>query len=381
MTMDLRVLQIVRELPLPARTGGHKRVLGMAGVWGSIGTVDVAGPPSRFGEPDISGPYRRIIPLAGGKLGRAAALALSITSGSPRVMAASRRTPSGRQLSSLRAERYDLVVIEELLAAPIHQRIEELFDAKVVYSAHNVESAIAYPYRNGHWTTTALQRLDRIALARLERRLAAAAVGIVCCTEDDAVAFRPADRPAVVVPNCADPMAPPPPWAERRGLLLFGSFGWLPNLEGLRWFEAEVLPRARSIADLSVRVVTSALPRRDRITLSALGVDLRLAVPNIVPLAHDARVAAVPVFTAGGSRVRIVEALEFGLHVVTTTVGVRGQPVSVRAACEIADDPMAFAEAIVRASDRPGPPAVPDLPRWGSFDYVVRDLCKQVGFS
>jgi hypothetical protein len=270
------------------------------------------------------------------------------------------------------------VIVEELLAAPVGAAAAELFGVPVVYSAHNLEAAIAYPYPGGRWARP-LQRRDRRALDICERRLLAQSDGGVACTIEDAEALGRGAGPVVVVPNCGEPAGPPPPWPDRAGIVLTGSFGWLPNLEGLRWFVAEVLPIVRRTMSVPVSVVTSTLNRRVRRSLADDGIEVHVNVPDVASLAQRARVAVVPVFTAGGSRVRIVDALELGLQVVTTGVGVQGQGDSVRTACRVADEASTFARAIAEAHAAPAPPSVPALPRWGAQGLVVKELWDRVG--
>jgi len=56
----------------------------------------------------------------------------------------------------------------------------------------------------------------------------------------------------------------------------------------------------------------------------------------------------VPLRIGGGTRLKIFEAMGMGKAVVSTTIGAEGLPVTDGADIAIADEPAAFADAIVR---------------------------------
>ncbi|MFM7765399.1 MAG: glycosyltransferase, partial [Sphingomonadales bacterium] len=64
-------------------------------------------------------------------------------------------------------------------------------------------------------------------------------------------------------------------------------------------------------------------------------------------------VMLVPVFAAGGIRVKMLEAFAGGIPVISTTVGVQGIPALHERQLLIADTPEAFAAAMLRLQSEP----------------------------
>lgn len=113
---------------------------------------------------------------------------------------------------------------------------------------------------------------------------------------------------------------------RRAGLLFVGGFDHLPNRDAARWLVREVLPLVHQVhPQLRVYVVGSNPPEEVR----ALAGD-RVEVTGWVSDAQldryyeTARVVVAPLRFGGGVKGKIVEALRFGVPVVTTTAGMQG---------------------------------------------------------
>ena len=83
------------------------------------------------------------------------------------------------------------------------------------------------------------------------------------------------------------------------------------------------------------------------------GVTLHADVPDVRPFLARASVMAVPLRVGGGSRLKILEALATGLPVVSTHVGAEGLHLNDGVHLDLADDPRALADALVRALNEP----------------------------
>lgn len=135
-----------------------------------------------------------------------------------------------------------------------------------------------------------------------------------------------------------------------RHLVFTGSMDWLPNIDGMKFFVEQVLPRIRSeLPDVSLTIIgrdptpeVLALADGDaRITVTG-------RVDDVRPGMEEAAAFVVPLRVGGGTRLKIYEALAMECPVVSTRVGAEGLPLEDGREILLADGPEDFASAVVR---------------------------------
>jgi len=155
-----------------------------------------------------------------------------------------------------------------------------------------------------------------------------------------------------VFPNGIDTsgISPVNPTRSNGNALLFvGSFRHPPNVEGIHWFCQRVWDNVRrAVPDASLLIVGSHMPEsvlrlgtRPGIRMLGYADDLRVCY-------QSSAVALVPILTGSGTRIKILEALAYGVPVVSTSVGAEGIALSDGEDVLLADSPEAFSECIVR---------------------------------
>jgi glycosyltransferase involved in cell wall biosynthesis len=191
---------------------------------------------------------------------------------------------------------------------------------------------------------------------RFERRAFAGADRVVTVSEEDAAIVRrrfgvPAARVDVVDNGIdRDAFASVVPAPEPDRILFLGSLDWRPNLDALGLMIDQIFPAVRratpsAVLDIVGRNPPAALIRR---AARLENVCLHADVPDVRPFLARSAVMAVPLRVGGGSRLKILEALATGLPVIATTVGAEGLSLRDGEHLTIADDPDAFAAALVR---------------------------------
>jgi glycosyltransferase involved in cell wall biosynthesis len=221
---------------------------------------------------------------------------------------------------------YDLVEFHFCAYASWMSRVAT--EARVVYSAHNVELdyALAEP-------SSRLRRMLGRQIGRLERRAVRASDLVVACTEADgkrlaqlygglnglAVVSNGFDEGEIWGLNCpgreeirAELGLKP----EELAILFVGGRA-AHNRRAVQFLEDELLPKLERPARLVVAGQCARPGRNDRVL--ALGV-----VDRLRPLLAAADVAVNPIGSGSGSNVKLAEYLAAGLPVVTTPLGLRG---------------------------------------------------------
>lgn len=152
----------------------------------------------------------------------------------------------------------------------------------------------------------------------------------------------------VVQPYCFDPVESSHPKAHTRsGLLFVGNFAHAPNVDAAFWFVEHVLPIIHTRhPEVQLRLVGSNPTARVKMLAST-----RVAVTGFVAddvLANhyaSARVAVVPLRFGAGVKLKVLEALQHRVPLVTTSVGAQGLP-NLGSVARITEEPAEFATAV-----------------------------------
>jgi glycosyltransferase involved in cell wall biosynthesis len=214
----------------------------------------------------------------------------------------------------------------------------------VIYNAHNLESAF-------RGDLTGASRRHVRALQRFERAVLARAAEAWMVSEPDLQGARALCPSAKLryAPNVVDvaAIAPVTTRASERRALFVASFSYEPNRDGLRFLLEEVFPRVwAQLPDARLALVGAGLerPPSEDPRVEALGF-----VEDLGGAYARARCVVVPLLRGGGTPLKLLEALAYGLPVVATpraTSGLEGLHDGEH--CLIAGDAPAFAAALVR---------------------------------
>jgi polysaccharide biosynthesis protein PslH len=142
----------------------------------------------------------------------------------------------------------------------------------------------------------------------------------------------------------------PMPGQERPGHLVFtGSMDWLPNEDAMLYFVRDILPRIRaSEPDVTLSIVgRTPTPAVQRLAAENR-IEVTGRVDDVRPHVAAAEVYIVPLRIGGGTRLKIFEAMSMAKAVVSTTIGAEGLPITPGRDIVLADEPAAFADAVVQ---------------------------------
>lgn len=206
--------------------------------------------------------------------------------------------------------------------------------------------------RNSPWYGAKLWNYLNVAkLWWHERRLAKEYAAVVRCSDEDK-SRHPAPN-VHVIPNGATM----PAEIHRRPekcVLFVGDLGYEPNAQGVEWFLESVWPRVRDSLpsarlELAGRLPSQSIRRADgRDGISVLGF-----VDDLGTTYARSACSIVPVLAGGGTRLKILESLAFGVPVVSTSLGAFGITAGMEHGLRTSDTAASFADACIECLNSP----------------------------
>jgi sugar transferase (PEP-CTERM/EpsH1 system associated) len=304
-------------------------------------------------------PWRRA-PLRGWR--RGLAIARNVFSSLPFALAPYRSAAMMRAIRercSATQDRADVVVCDFLVPA---LNVPEGLPCPVVLFQHNVEAMIwerrtrvaGNPvmrlYMGEQWRR--MRQVERAQCLRFDH--------VIAVSPEDAATFRQqygVERVSSVPTGVdTDFFRPSGTVPRKQGSIVFtGSMDWMPNEDGMIWFVDEILPRIeQAVPDATLAIVgrnptarVRALAEgRPRVTVTGTVADVR-------PYLESASVVVVPLRVGGGTRIKIYEAMGMERAVVSTTIGAEGLDVADGRHIVLADQPAAFADAVIALLQSP----------------------------
>lgn len=232
--------------------------------------------------------------------------------------------------------------------------------ARKIVSTHNIEADIWYRYLENetnllrHWYinkqwekvetferaalnwvdgATAVSTLDQARLLQWRPELTTKMIS----NGVDLNYFRPAGQPN-----------------DRHHLVFSGSMDWRPNQDAARYFVREILPLVKQThPNIECTFVGRSPPPDIQALENVQGVNITGTVDDVRPYIERAAIYIVPLRVGGGSRLKILEALAMGRAVVSTSIGAEGLDVVHGKHLLLADEPIQFAELILRLLKEP----------------------------
>jgi glycosyltransferase involved in cell wall biosynthesis len=279
-----------------------------------------------------------------------------------------------RALSAeLRAGGFDAVWLGALGTARYLPLIRSLAPhARVILDGHNVESDIWREFaRRQRGVKRALAAREWRATRRFERDVLRAVDAVGAISDDDARGYRDlAGIEARHVPQVVSFVRRPPAPAPGPRVCFVGTLSWHPNVLGLDWFCTEVWPLVRrQRPDATFEIAGSGGPTVSPDSWRAEGVTTLGFVPDLSPLYERSAVMVAPILEGSGVRMKLLEAFQNGVPVITTPEGARGLAIENGREAFVEGDPARFAARVIDVATTP---RLQDQLRAAGYDYLER---------
>jgi glycosyltransferase involved in cell wall biosynthesis len=230
----------------------------------------------------------------------------------------------------LRKEDFDVVHLESLFMTPYLGTIRRLSSAPIVLRSHNLEYVIWEKIAAGtsHFFKRCYLKYLTRKLKDYELSMLNEVSGIAAISEEDkhrmlALGVRKRIR---TIPFGVDLSKYPSIENNNPELALFhlGAMDWGPNLEGVLWFLNAIWPSIHQRFPnlkfyLAGRNMSEEIARLNMPNVIVVG-----EVEDAVAFMQTKAIMIVPLLSAGGVRVKIIEGLALGRSVIATSLGAEG---------------------------------------------------------
>lgn len=252
----------------------------------------------------------------------------------------------------LRENAYDIIHLESLFMTPYIATIRRHSKGKIVLRSHNLEYIIWERMADASKNRAKKAYLNILSrqLKRYELNVINQVDGIAAISNEDAKKYFSFKcfKPILNIPfgiNFKDySISPVKP--EFLSLFHIGAMDWTPNVEGINWFINNVWPEVRmNQPGLKFYIAGRKMP--DYLLKNAPeNIDVIGEVESANDFISSKSIMVVPLLTAGGIRVKIIEAMALGKTVISTKIGAEGIDYKKGEHLFIANTPGEFAEVI-----------------------------------
>lgn len=223
----------------------------------------------------------------------------------------------------------DVVQVESVYLTTYMPAIKQHSRATTVLRLHNIEYHIwhslskkTHNFLKRRYLTDLTKRLKRF-----ERDAWKQYDVVLAITEKDADhVIRLEDVPGLIVaPFGMDTRAIPVSTAEERWVgYHIAAMDWISNRESVEWFLAEVWPGLHATLPSFEFYFAGRKMPQEFARLNMEGVHCEMEVADAAAFIADKKILIVPIMSAGGIRVKILEAMAAGKIVITTPFGIKG---------------------------------------------------------
>jgi len=252
----------------------------------------------------------------------------------------------------LKKEQFDIIHLESLFMTPYVGTIRRYCKTPIVLRSHNLEFVIWEKIARGTKNVFKKIYLNYLTkkLRQYELSMLNEVSGIAAISEEDKkrILALGIHKKIKTIPFGIELNDYPFEEIAKPELALFhlGAMDWGPNLEGILWFLNSIWPSVHEkYPDLKMYLAGRNMSDEIR-NISLPNVIMIGEVENAIEFMKSKAIMVVPLLSAGGIRVKIIEGLALGKPVISTTLGAEGLDCTDRENIMLADRPDEWIQAI-----------------------------------
>lgn len=227
----------------------------------------------------------------------------------------------------LSSKTYDFIILEGVFLGLYIDIIKKNTKAKIILRAHNVEHQIWERIAENEqnvFKKTYLNRVMNEKFRIFEAQIVKKVDAIIPISPVDEQYFKNiSHKPILTIPMTVDTVKKQPlPKDFKIGFI--GGMDWMPNLKGIKWFLHEVWkPFVQEHKEAEFYLAGRNFPKNSSF-LSLEGVKIQGEVENAASFLNQLQIVVTPIFSGSGMRVKIIEAMNLGRCVLSTSIGAEG---------------------------------------------------------
>jgi sugar transferase (PEP-CTERM/EpsH1 system associated) len=254
-------------------------------------------------------------------------------------------------------DQYDAVLFESMLVAGY--RIPD--GVKIIVDQHNIEHELlqrTYQHEMA-WSRKWYNWLESRLLKPIEIERCRRADAVLVTSEREHLLLKNLlpRRVIEVIPNGVDTEAFQSDYLAQEGsnqLIFTGTMDYYPNIDAVLFFAQQCWPLIQMLVPgVTWQIVGRKPPPEVQRLIELPGVTVTGFVPDVRPYLARSAVAIAPLQIGSGTRLKILEAFAMQKAVVSTIVGCEGLSVESGKHLMVADQPEAFAQAVVELLRNP----------------------------
>jgi glycosyltransferase involved in cell wall biosynthesis len=236
-------------------------------------------------------------------------------------------------IHKLQQEDYDIIHLESLFMSPYIDTIRRVSKAKIVLRSHNLEYLIWERLANSANNKAKKTYLKYLAkqLKEYELKVLNKVDGIAAISKEDEKKYSKfgCKTPLKTIPfgiNTEEYQSDNYQNNEKEPYSIFhlGAMDWAPNQEGINWFLQIIWPKIKKdFPDLPFYIAGRGMQHWSG-TVADNQVKIIGEIDDAKAFIANKGIMIVPILSAGGIRVKIIEGMALKKTIVTTSIGAEG---------------------------------------------------------